>query len=456
MTSPWLTAWRELRDLLATVGRILRRRGLHLAGIIAFALLTTYWIQELAVVVSRGNALLGLLVFALVPAISFGAVVWALLVLGHPAPVRGAPRLAVLGSALLVYLLIYEQSGQLREERRSYLWQSVYEGIWSDPENATQRIPDLVSVPALVIVAVAFLVRVLGARWVQRLEQRPGGAPAVATGVLRAVVGYAEIVWIVLAVISLLTLWDNIGGWWDSRVVVHEVSAWWASLDLPDVPAFLGGLGSALGTVLAAFVRGVAVPLVWLALASLLYGVRFGDVSAVPGYLTRLTTSAGGRLQGVGRRVLRRDVTLDADSIERSWRRLTEPEGRWDALGGALGLVLARGPISIAVFCIVFVALSQVDLLVWELAGVLAPSQRSTDTLLIAYVTSAVTAVVPIVLAMATAAAGADLALRHAGLPSPLRADLARRRGRRAALAAAVTTAPAVPAAERVGQPGPG
>ena len=433
MSSPWSTAWRELRTLLATIGRILGRRGLPLAGIAAFGLVSSYWVQELAVVVSRGNALLGLLVFALVPAISFGAVVWMMLALGHPAPVRGAPRLAVLGSALLVYLLIYEQSGQLREERRSYLWQSVYEGIWSDPENAAQRVPDLVSVPALVIVAVAFLVRVLGARLVQSLEQRPDGARTVAAGVARVVVGYAEIVWIVLAVISLLTLWDNIGTWWDSRVLVHEVAAWWAGLSLPDVPTFLGSVAGVVGTIIAAFVRGIAVPLVWIVLASLLYGVRFGDVSAVPVYLTRLTTSAGGRLQGVGRRVLRRDVTLDAGSVERSWRRLTEPEGRWDALGGALGLVLARGPVTIGVFCIVFLALSQVDLLLWDLAGLLAPSQRVTDQLLLAYVMSAITAIVPTVLAVATAAAGADLALRHAGLPSPLRTDLARRAERPAA-----------------------
>lgn len=425
MTSPWLVAWRDLRHLLAGIGRILGRRGLPLAGIAALGLLTSSWVQDLAVAASRSNPLLGLLVFALVPAISFGAVAWMLLALGRPAPVRDAPRLAVFGSALLAYLLLYEQSGQLRDERRSYLWQSVSEGIWSDPENASQRIPDLVSVPALVVVAVAFVVRVLGARLVHHLEERPGGGPAVLTGALRALVGYAEIVWIVLAVISLLTLWENMGAWWDSRVVVEQVSAWWAGIGVPGLPAFIGAVAGVIGTIIAATVRGIGVPLGWLVLASLLYGVRFGDVSSVPSYLTRLTTSAGGRLRGVGQRVLGRGITLDAESVERSWRRLTAPEGRWDALGGALGLVLARGPIAIAVYCMVFLVLSQCDLLVWEAAGLLAPSQRLADLLMLSSVTSALAAIVPLVLAVATAAAGADLALRHAGIASPLRANLA-------------------------------
>lgn len=424
MSSPWRLAWQDLRELLAGIGRILGRRGLPLAGIAALGLATSYWVQELAVVASRSNALGGLLVFALVPAISFGAVAWMLLALGRPAPVRGAPPLAVWGSALLAYLLLYEQSGQLRDERRGYLWQSVSEGIWSDPETADQRIPDLVSVPALAVVAAALLLRVVGARLVRRLEQRPGGGPVVATGALRVLVGYAEIVWIVLAVVSLLSLWENVGAWWGSRVVVHQASAWWAGLALPDLPAVIGAVANAIGAIIAAVVAGIGVPLGWLVLASLLFGVRFGDVSSVPAYLTRLTTSAGGRIQGMGRRVLRREVALDSAQVERSWRRLTQPEGRWDALGGALGLVLARGPIAIACYCIVFLVLSQCDLLVWEVAGLLAPSQRLADLLLLSYVTSALAAIVPLVLAVATAAAGADLALRQAGLGSPLRANL--------------------------------
>lgn len=421
-SAPWRAVAAELRALVVLLGRILLRHGLPLLGIGALGLTASFWMQQLAVVVSRADALLGLLVFALVPAISFGTVAWMMLHLGRPAPsldhTRG--RIAVLGSALLVYLLIYEQSGQLREERRSYLWETVYEAIWSGDTDATSRIPDLLSVPTLTVVAVAFGLRMLGSRLVQRLEERPGASRGLVT-LLRLLVGYAEIVWIVLAVLSLFNAWDNLATWWDSRVVVHAVTQWWAGLALPDLPALVGSIASVVGTLVAALTRGVLVPLVWLVLASLLYGVRFGDVTAVPTYLARLTASAGNRLGGVGRRVLRRDVAVDPAALERSWRRLTEPEGRWDALGGALGLVLARGPVAVLVYCVVFLALSQVDLLLWELVGLAFANRPMSEWALIVPTAGALATLLPMVLAVATAAAGADLALRNAGLSSPLR-----------------------------------
>ena len=439
----------EARDLLGSVGRILLRAGLPLLGIAALGQLGGFWLARLAVVASRTDAVVGILVFALVPATGFAAVYLMLSYLGR----RGGdtPRratLATLGAALLVYLVIYEQSGMLREERRAYLWDTFSEAIWADPETAGNRVPNFVSTTVLVIVAVAFLLRVVGGRLVQRLEasERRSRPARVGTAVLRPLLGYAEILWIVLAVISLLTLWDQVTQWWSSRVVVHAVGNWWLDLGIPSVMPVVGFVSTAVGEILGAVVAGIVVPVIWLVLASLIYGVRFGDLSSVPAYLARVTAQVGQKIP-VGAR--RRSGTGPGEEtvarIERSWLRLTEPEGRWDAMGGALGLVLARGWIAIPTYCLVFLLLSLVDRVIWWVAGLSLSRLLVIDWFVVGNAIYGLTAVLLTTLAVSVAAAGADVALRRAGLASPLREDLAPRAG--VSTAAPTTATSSVPMA---------
>ncbi|WP_180359658.1 hypothetical protein [Miniimonas arenae] len=428
------TAAAEARALVSTAGRILLHYGLPLLAVATVGLALRERIAiYLAPTLAGVDAVLGILVFALAPAVAFGTVAAMLLLVGRRADrTASAGGLGVLGSALLIYLLIYEQDGSLRAQRLEYLDQAFSTALWSldDPGDAGDRIPDSLSVTVLVIVAVAFLLRVGGAwlldRWKNARESsgQPAGLPArVLAGVLRVLVAYAEIVWIVLAVVSLSAIQDEFGTWWSERAVVHAVSAWWTGLGLPDVTGVVGALATAGGVLVGAVVAGLVVPLVWLALAAIVYGSRFGDVAGVAERAARLTSAAQQRVTSVVR--LRRGTGRGTDlaRLERSWARLTEPEGRWDALGGAGGLVLALGPVPVLVYCVAFLLVQQVQYPIWWLAELL-PLTRRSDWGPVSVLVEACITVVTLTLTVAVVAAAADRALRLAGLGTALQRGL--------------------------------
>lgn len=424
----------ESRSLATTTWLVLRRRGAVLVAISALGLLAVHWVTELAVLASRAGALTGILTFALVPGFAFAATAAMILVVGR----RGdrswsAGGLGALGSALLVFLLVYEQDGRLAEHRRRYLYGAFSDGFGLDGSSGLDRLPQNTSVTVIAVIVAAFVLRVGGAALLQRWtgSRRAAGLPESSAPVvlLRVAVTYAELVWIVLAVFALVSLWGGIGDWWSNRVVVHAVSGWWHGLGLPDVTGFVGGVAAVLGEIAGALVAGIVVPLVWLALAAMLYGSRFGEVGGVASHAARVTAAAQQRLTGAARAVRRRGRGEaggprpggpDVARLERSWARLTEPEGRWDALGGAAGLLLAIGWVPTLVYCIVFTLASRVTYLVWWLAELL-PLDGIWAWRIATPPIEALATLLAQVLAVAVATSGADRALRSAGLGTALR-----------------------------------
>ncbi|GMA30053.1 hypothetical protein GCM10025875_35430 [Litorihabitans aurantiacus] len=406
-----------------------------LTGIAALGIIAAHWISVLAVIASRGSATAGILVFALVPGAAFVTAVGMLVLMGRLTDATqrsAASALATFASALLLYLVLYEQNGQLTEDRRVYLYETTMEAVYEsafndDAPSALDRIPEVLSVSVLGILVVALVLRSLGAAFLDRQERRDeiareqhrtrGRGATIGTGALRVVVTYSELVWLVLSVLAAVAVGNALRNWWSSRSAVHAVSDAWARLDWPQVAPAIGAVGGVVGTLVEFAVAGVLVPAGWLAFGTVLYGTRRGATAALASRAAEVTASLGSRV-AVPRAA---DALTDVARLQRSWSSLVRPTSRWGPLGGAAGLVLARGWLPIGVFCILFTILAQADYLVWWLADLLLPTVAANDWRAIYPLVAAVGTVLVQVLTLALVAAGTELTMRRLGLPSILR-----------------------------------
>lgn len=427
------TAVGEISHLLRTLGQLLRRYAFPLLGIAAAGVLGQYWWTQLAIVASRADGVGGMLVFALVPAIAFGITVWMFAILGRRA--AGGVRtggLGLFGSALLIYLLIYEQDGRLTQDTSNYLTLSFFDALFEDPEDALERIPDADSGLVITIVAIALAIR-LGGAWL--LEHWPGrhrpdgSAAGILATSLRILVGYAEIVWLVLAVASLARLFSRGGQWWNERAVVSGFSTWWRDLNLPDLTGLFGAIGEVAGNVLAAVVIALLVPLAWLTLATMLYGSRFADLSGTTQRAARFTAAAQRRVASTTRRLRGKDdspISSDEEAhrlarLERSWDRLAGPEGRWDALAGSFGLVLAVGWLPLLALCLLLTLTRLLQYPLWWVADTALLMSGANEWRMYAPGIDTAIGIIQLVLTVALAAAAADRALTLVGAPTVLR-----------------------------------
>ncbi|PWD51585.1 hypothetical protein C8046_13970 [Serinibacter arcticus] len=448
----WRALGEEARDLVVLTGRLLARYWLVLAGVSALGALAAYWTMRLAVIVSRTGATPGTLVFALVPGITFVAAVAMLTVMGRLSDTgrrSATAALATFGSALLLYLVLYEQNGQLTQDRKDYLYEATMEVIVGNmgtdaAVDVGTRIPQPISFSVISAIAVALLVRSVGARVLERREQRleagtitPGRGGDAGTAVLRVLVTYSELVWMVLSVLVAVAIGNILGEWWSSRFAVHAVSQAWASLEWPSIAPSIGAISRIVGTVVGIAVAGILIPTAWLALGAILFGTRRGAPAVLAQRAAEVTATITGRVRAplettegrrgrLGGRVSDLtsrygDTFTDTARLERSWTSLVRPTSRWGPMGGALGLVLARGWTPVLVFCVIFTVVAQADYAVWWLADLLLPTVAATDWRALYPLVAAVGQIVVQVLTLALVAAGTELTLRRLGLPGVLR-----------------------------------
>lgn len=426
------TAWREIGQealgLLRSVGRLIARYWLLLLGIAALAATAQHWVLQLAVVASRSSAIGGMLVFALIPAVAFVAVVAMLTLMGRSpgaSPRGGTSALAGVASALLVFLLLYEQNGQLSDDRSYYLYEATMEAIWSGfgedemGSSALDRIPDPVSLSVLTAIAVALVVRTVGS-WVlahrARAQAIAAGetsvtqsrGAAVGTGLLRLLVTYSELVWLVLSVLAIVGATSALGDWWSSRAFVHAVSEAWANLQWPAIAPFLGAAARLVGALLGMAVAGVFVPAAWLGLGLILFGRSRGSVEAITLEQSTAPHRAPHRFTDVGQ-------------VQRSWAALMRPSSRWGPIGGAAGLVLARGWLPVLTFGILFTAFTQIDYAVWWLADLVLPTVAAADWRALYPILDAFGDSFVLIISAVLVAAGTDRLLRALGMPGALR-----------------------------------
>lgn len=430
----WVTArglWREARSLVSTMFRLLRVQWLPLL-VIAIAGVTAHaYLRELAIVLGRFGAVPGLLGLALVPFSTLLTLIGMLLVLRRRVASRtvGRDLIAALGGVLLPFLVVYQSGGGLTDDMRYHMRNGFFDDLnrlGVEGISGTPRIPEATSVVVLAIVAVALLLRTVADRLAEkdslwREEDDPRRMVVQVAG------GYCELVWIVLGAFVVTYVVGSIADWWSTRAIVHEVGTWWQglSVDLPSFTGVIDGAISGIEALAAAAGTVLLVPLAWLLVGILIYGIRASELVRLDG----LTASRRRFVAGVA-------ATASDPRVQRSWRRISEPKGRFGVLLGAIGMLSRAGWSMISVYCLLYVLTTLTSYLVWALLRAALPMldlaawQSWGDTI------DAVAEVARLLLSTALLAAAADRLLHRFGAPSGLRQQSRR------ALAKAVAAMP--------------
>lgn len=418
-------------DLLATTGRLLRSHWWELLAIALVAYVAHYYLMRLAIVIGRSGPVPGLLALAIVPAVPLAATVLMLLVMRRRE--RGGQGVTgfvvAIGSVLVPFLVIYESRGSLREDVGAYFFDGMEDsrelasaGVTDLGElvdaraavEASARMPDGTSPLALTVVAIAFVIRMLLSRLIQRDEAWTGALARTRTP-LRLLLAYSEVVWLVLGAIVINAGIEAMRGWWDSRRLGVALHDWWAQVTegLPNLGAFAEAVVAAAGTVLDGAAIGVLIPIAWLSIGVIVYGLQVADTID-----DRRVVSAVGAAPIVG--ILGRRVSPAV--ITTAWHRIADPDNRFGALIGGLAMVLRAGFAQVLVFCLAFTTVTvAVPYLTWGVLRVLLEDLTYRDWMAFVLPLDAVNQVVVLVLSSALLAAFADALLARFGAASSLR-----------------------------------
>lgn len=194
--------------------------------------------------------------------------------------------LDVLGRALLPFMIVYVAWGLLYKDAATFSFADVKRTInnLSDP-GETYVIQDMRVAWALA--AGCFLVRMLFERW--HVSQRENGKAGRFPGLVAA---FFETAWTLFAISSVAVTFGQASGWAsDRRVWVGMTSALNRTVD---AAPWLGTVGGLLGQFLSLVKDGLILPLVWLTIAAIVYGVEVHDHREVLG---------GTRLEGAAERL---------------------------------------------------------------------------------------------------------------------------------------------------------
>lgn len=349
---------RESAWLLRDAAVLLGRRWLPLLAIAASSLLAHELLSRLAVKAGVVGAVPGFLALALVPLASLAALVGMLLVVRSRGPRRSNfwGVIAVAGSVLVPFLVVYESRGDLREDLIDYVRGTLYEQLGA--ETVISGLPQIASWLVLGVVATALVVRAVGSRLVR--HDRWGTLEGPGRGVLHVAVGYAEVVWMTLGAWVLTGAFSGLNAWWSERAVAQELSAYWARVreSLPSLGALGDWVLGAMPVLTDAVVTGLVVPISVLTIAVIVYGLQVAD-SVSPDEVVAAVRR--GRWTGLTRRV------GDAP-LRQAWRRLSDTEGRFGALAGGLALVLRSAFVPVLTYCLLYTLIHQLDVVVWRLA----------------------------------------------------------------------------------------
>ncbi|MBK5250214.1 MAG: hypothetical protein JJE50_12430 [Actinomycetales bacterium] len=259
--------------LLRTAGQLFVEHWPALAVIAGAGVAAHWYLADLAVRLGRLGAVPGMLGLSLVPFSSLLAVVGMLLVLRRREQSRHvvADLVAAVGSVLIPFLVVYQSTGAMDDDLRNHAYSGVEDDLGREQVagtiDTTLRIPAATSLTVLAIVAVAILMRAVGGRLV-RTERLWSHREDPRRNALQVLVGYCELVWIVLGAYVITYALTNVQTWWDSRAVAHWLQGWWSTLEIT-LPT-LGGVGR--------WLLGAAETLAWGASTALV--VPIGSRSA--------------------------------------------------------------------------------------------------------------------------------------------------------------------------------
>jgi len=212
-------------------------------------------------------------------------------------PGDGEKFIDVLGRSLLPFMIVYVAWGLLFKDAATFSFADLKRTFnhLNDP-GETYVIPDIRVAWALA--AGCFLVRMLFER--RHLSQREKGRPGRTSGLVAA---FFETAFTLFAISSAAVTFGQASEWAANRRVWVGASS--LLNGLVDAVPWLGTVGDLLGQLLSLAKDGLILPLVWLTIAAIVYGVEVHDHRAVLGG-TRFERAAD-RLSGM-RGLLRRPL----------------------------------------------------------------------------------------------------------------------------------------------------
>lgn len=403
---------------LRTAGELLRHHWLPLLLIAAGSLVVQHYLFVLVIWIARSGAVPGLLGLSLVPFVPMLAVVGMLLVLRRRQ--RGqspfADMLAAVASVLVPFLVVYQGTGGLDADFLQYTDQGIQDDFArAEPGeiSSVDRIPVGDSLIVVAVVLAALAMRSLGSRvvYAKRMWRQHEDPRRLA---LQIGVGYAEVVWIVLGAFSITYVVRQFRSWWESRVaarwfegILDRLEVLWPMFG--DLAPWLSALA---GYLLAGAIAALLVPIAWLAIGVIVYGVQAADALDIED-LERISRSNKALKKLTGR--------VGMDTITRAWRLLSEPGGKFGAMLGAGLMILRTGWIQVLMFCLAYLLIAQIPTLVWTVVAQLAPPLGLGDWRGLAPLVDTVAQVPTLVLSAVVLAVGADALLSQFGAPSWLR-----------------------------------
>ncbi len=426
--------------VLVDAGRLLVRHWPALVAVAVLAQVAHELALQAALTVAPSSGELGLLVLCFSPLATVVGIVVMLHVLRRE-PRDDRDRIEVrallgsIASVLVPYLVIYEFYGGLSSDWQAYVDSAALDHAFAAGAGieTADPIPEGFGLTVVLLVAGALLARTLLERLAKRLERgvvEAGGEArrSARTAAVRIVAGYCEVVWIVVGAFTVTAVVGSVREWWTSRVVVVEVTTWWdgvvARVDL--LEPLVAAVGPTTSLLLAGIVTGLVVPLAWLTLGTIVYGVEAVDV-VDPARTRAAQDGTDGRATRVVDRVNR---TLGEKRAQAAWGFMLDPGRRFGGLVGALGMLWRSRWSAVLLFCVAFALLTLAEQAVLTAAQAVLGQPGIVAWRAVIGPLETVATVVVQVLTTVLLAAAADALLANLGLPSALRTRRAARLSR--------------------------
>jgi len=409
--------------VLADAGRLLARHWPALLTVAVLAEVAHELALRAALLVAPWSGVAGLLVLSVAPLASVVGIVVMLHVLRRESGDGGFDLRALLGaiaSVLVPYLVVYEFYGGLSSDWQAYVDAAALDHALAAGAGieTSSPVPEGFGPTVLLVVGGALALRTVLDRVARRVEARAGDGPRSGAAALRIASGYCEVVWIVVGAFTVAAATTSVREWWTTRAAVAAVGSWWqdvtAQVDLLRLLA--SAVGPVSSFVLAGVVTGLVVPLAWLTLGTIVYGVEAIDL-VDPEHATTAAASPG----RTERAVERFNRTLGATRARTAWRFMLDPGRRFGGLVGAVGMLWRSRWGAVLLFCVAFSVVTLAGQAVLAVGGAAVGQPGVVAWRAIVGPLDAAAGVVVTVLTTVLLAAAADALLATFGLPSALR-----------------------------------
>lgn len=359
-----------MRAILVSTGRSL---WWHWPALLAWYLAGVavhYVFLQLAGFVGAYSATVGFLILPLAILARLVSLVAMFLVLrdglvelGAIAPLPDSPAdrrrsfTSALMAGILPFVAVYWAQGLLREDVNAYSARALRERsniVWLADGEQVSNVDSVLNVPLTVwtalIIVTSFAARWAWTKWSKNLA-----------GWLAPVASYFEIVWVFFSVMVIGDITDRVQGWVDTRAGTRFLEQ--VRENILDAVAPLRWLWDAIGWVIGEAGPILLAPLAWLTIGGVVYGqaIVAEKLQVELQVLTRLREHAA----VVPNPLMRRLKDLGG-----------QLSSRFRPIGRALLLMWRAGPVLVASYALVFVAVAALEsYLRWGITRLIGPQE---------------------------------------------------------------------------------